>query len=161
MTPVRQPRVYDKAKYHYENENYPSDLPKEQALVHTGMFIAWLVENDLLSAEMKDDFRDVIADIKARRITGARAYAIMGSVFAGDMLTEEGRRFTAQYYDGDDYLADYVDLLAADERVPSVYHVKDTWDHYDLLRPRIDERYRTWKTRTARGAGKRKSPRRP
>ncbi|MBN8465403.1 hypothetical protein JYJ95_02695 [Corallococcus exiguus] len=34
--------AYDKAKWHYEGE-YPTGLSKQQAFVHTGMFIAWAI----------------------------------------------------------------------------------------------------------------------
>lgn len=38
--------IYDKAKYHYEGD-FPQELPMEQAFVHTGMFLGWVIDNNL------------------------------------------------------------------------------------------------------------------
>ena len=42
--------IYDKAKYHYEGD-FPQELPMEQAFVHTGMFLSWIIDNNLFSDE--------------------------------------------------------------------------------------------------------------
>jgi hypothetical protein len=65
-----EPYVYDKAKYHYGG-NYPEDLPEEQAFVHTGIFLGWVIDNDLYSDEFREDMEGYIAAFKARHITGA------------------------------------------------------------------------------------------
>ena len=50
--------VYDKAKWHYEHEDYPSELPDEQGGVYCGFAIAWFSANGLLSEDMIDDWDD-------------------------------------------------------------------------------------------------------
>ena len=47
-TAMKHPQVYDKAEYHYDGE-FPADLPIEQAFVHTGMFLGWIVYHHLYS----------------------------------------------------------------------------------------------------------------
>jgi hypothetical protein len=141
---VKAAKVYDKAKYHLESEDFPAGLPEEQAFVHTGLFWGWLMERDLLSQECLTDFADVVSRFKKREITGPRAYAIVGGVLADDMLSEEGRRFADAYFDFDtgDFLSDYHELLVSGLR--SDYDVQDTWENYDKLGQRIDERFAAW-----------------
>ena len=40
--------VYDKAKYH-SGGNFPEELDQFQSFVHTGMYVGWLIDNDLLN----------------------------------------------------------------------------------------------------------------
>ena len=42
---MADPFVYDKAKYHYSGD-YPPDLPDEQAFVHTGFYLAWIIDRN-------------------------------------------------------------------------------------------------------------------
>ncbi|MGH7457354.1 MAG: hypothetical protein ACRENG_38750, partial [bacterium] len=72
-------------------------------------------------------------------------YRAVGGVLSEDMLTAEGNAFTQQYFDFDNgqYLDDYDELLA--EHLPSFFHVAETWENYDILAKRIDERFTAWK----------------
>ena len=40
--------TYDKADWHYGGD-FPSDLKPEDGATHIGMFLAWIIENDLIS----------------------------------------------------------------------------------------------------------------
>lgn len=46
--PVDNNYVFDKAKYH-DNSIEQLGLDEEQAFVHTGLFFAWLINNELMS----------------------------------------------------------------------------------------------------------------
>ena len=61
----------------------------------------------------------------------------------------EGNAFSSFYFDfaQGQFLADYEELLGGG--LPSLYHVQDTWGHYDKLKKRIDQRYERWKKRSA------------
>lgn len=48
------PYVYDKAKYHYGGD-YPEGLPEEQAFVHTGMFLGWVIDHHLYDPDFWQD----------------------------------------------------------------------------------------------------------
>ncbi len=141
--------VFDKAKWHYEGD-YPADLDDNQAFVHTGLFLGWVIDAGLCSEEFAADFSEEIRRFKARRLTGPGVYRAADGVFADDMLSAVGLAFAQAYFDFETgkYLKDYEKLLAAD--LPSMYHVPDTWESYATLKPQIDKRYAAWKKRRVR-----------
>jgi hypothetical protein len=54
-------------------------------------------------------------------------------------LSEEGNRFALAYYEPGTYFKDYESTLA--KNLPSIYHVADNWENFDLLSKVIDLRY--------------------
>jgi hypothetical protein len=129
---------YDDASWHYEGD-YPEGLPPENGATHIGMFLAWLIERDLLSAELRRDAARDIAKVKKRTMTGARFLIdVCDEKLVDEDLSAEGNRFTKAYF-MKKYLDDYSDLF--DEEVESLYELEDTWDNYDRLKPVIDRRY--------------------
>jgi hypothetical protein len=143
---MRDPIVYDKAEYHYGGD-YPEDLTGEQAFVHTGMYLGWIIDHDLYSEEFASECPDLIKQFKAGQITGARVYEWWDGCLSDDMLNEEGNAFSQFYFDFEQgqFLADYDELLAGD--LPSLYHVEDSQENYDKLKARINQRYEAWKKR--------------
>lgn len=141
---MKGPHVYDKAKYHYDGD-YPDELPIEQAFVHTGMFLGWLIDRGLYSDEYWQDMQGYIASFKSREMTGARVYEVCDGALVDDMLSDEGNAFARAYFDFDEgaYINDYEQLLAED--LPTTYHVEDSWDNYEKLKEVIDRRYEEWK----------------
>ncbi len=146
---MAEPHVYDKAKYHYGGE-YPDDLPEEQAFIHTGMFLGWMLDHDLYDRDFWQDVAGYIASFKAREMTGAQVseHACDG-VLMDEMLNAEGNAFAQSYFDFErgKYLQDYDELLVGD--LPSTYHVEDTWDNYGVISKRISDRYAEWKRKEA------------
>lgn len=136
--------VFDKAKYHYEGK-FPEDLDEEQGFVHTGMFLGWIVDTGLYSEDFADDFKSEIRKFKATKLTGTGVYKSADGVFEEEMLNAEGLAFTTAYFDFEKgrYLKDYDQLLSG--KLPSMYHVQDTWENYDRLKPQIDKRFAAWK----------------
>jgi len=136
--------IYDKAKYHYEGE-FPDDLLDAQAFVHTGFFLGWLAENDLLAADIAQEFSSQIAAFKEKHLSGPRLYEVMGGVFDESMLTDEGNLFTKAYFDLEtgQYVGDYQQLLVSDR--PSFYHVEDDWANYATISACITRRYLAWR----------------
>jgi hypothetical protein len=145
---IQGPKVYDKAKYHY-NGDYPKELSRQQAFVHTGMFVGWLVEHDMIAK----DFLPETEGFKERKITGAEIYEAWDGCLVSEILTEEGNRFASDYFDFErgEYLNDYQEVLARD--LPSLYHVKNSWENYETIREKIDQRYAAWKKKQKRGVG--------
>ena len=135
--------VYDKAKYHFEGE-YPANLSRQQAFVHTGFFVGWLADHNLLSSDIITNFSEELRQFKERRITGPRLYEILGGVLDEGMLNQEGNRFAQFYFDFDKgrFVSDYLDLLASE--LPTFYHVSDTWSNYEQLAEKINERFHDW-----------------
>lgn len=137
--------VYDKAKWHY-NDDYPKTLLPFQAYVHTGMFVTWLIINNLLFYKIADEYQESIHLVKQGKMSGARFFEkhLDGSLSSND-LSEEGNAFARQYLNKDDnvYLTDYIDCLAGS--LPSEYHVQDSLENYKKIATIIDERYYKFK----------------
>jgi hypothetical protein len=147
----RRPFVYDKAKYHYDGD-FPEDLPDEQAFVHTGLYLGWIIDRDLYSDFFREEDGEAIARFKAREITGPDVYEAWDGCLIEDMLSDEGNAFSRHYFDFERgrYLRDYEELLCPG--LPSLFHVPNTWESYDHLKPRIDQRYAEWRGRRDRPA---------
>ena len=89
---MSDPIVYDKAKYHYDGD-FPTDLPYEQAFVHTGMFLGWLIDRGLVSGEFMEDTSELIEGFRARDVTGPEIYESWDGALVDDMLSAEGNAF--------------------------------------------------------------------
>jgi hypothetical protein len=142
------PQVYDKAKYHYDGD-FPKGLPHTQAFTHTGMFVGWLIEHDMIA----EDFLEETRGFRERKITGAQVYKAWDGCLTSDALTDEGNAFAKYYYDGADgqggpYFEDYAAALVGD--LPTLYHVEDTWPNYETIKQKIDQRYEEWKRKQKR-----------
>jgi hypothetical protein len=136
---MKKARVYDKAKYH-SGGNFPKDLKEYQAYVHTGMFVAWLIEHDMISAE----FAAETARFRSGELTGTQVYELWDGALVDDMLTDEGNRFAESYFDfqSGQFLKDYEEVFP---NAPTLYHVEDTRANYERIRDRINQRYEAWK----------------
>lgn len=135
--------VYDKAKWHYDGD-YPKELSIDQAFVHTGMYLGWIIDNQLYSTKFE---KEAVADIlkfKERKFTGTQVYMNWAGVLANDMLNKEGNEFSETYYE-EEYVYDYVEAVNAD--LPTLYHAQDTWENYELIKNRIDQAYKIWKSK--------------
>ena len=49
-----QKTIYDNAKSHFLG-NFPDSLPIEQAYVHIGMYLGWIIDLDLYSEYFEDE----------------------------------------------------------------------------------------------------------
>lgn len=141
--------VFDKAKWHSDGE-FPKGIPATQAFVHTGIYLGWVIDNGLTSAEFAADLQQEIQRFKARQLTGPGVYRAVDGVFSADMLSENGAAFTRHYFDfkKGKFLRDYEAMWV--DRFPSAYHVPDTWESYDAIKPVIDRRYQAWRRGQAR-----------
>ncbi|ADJ62392.1 hypothetical protein G5B88_04410 [Herbaspirillum seropedicae] len=138
-----EPFVYDKAKYHYGADDFPSSFPISQAYVHTGVFVGWLADMNFLH-ESSPDVSNAIAQFKRRELTGPQLYERLGDCLIDYMVTARGNSFARDYFELSTgrFIEDYRELLVKD--LGSEYAVKDTWQNYDLIKSRIDERYAAW-----------------
>ncbi len=139
--------AYDRADYDYSTEDQP--LPKGHAATHIGMFLAWAVMNGLENEYHRQHSQELLERLRRREITGRQFFeAACKEQFADKDLGVEGNAFAAHYYRDDAgqrgaYFADYKEVLAA--RLPSFWHVADTWANYDKLAPVITRRFEEWK----------------
>ncbi len=134
--------IYDKAKHHFLGE-FPTVLPIEQAYVHIGMFLGWMLENDLYSEIFEEDEAIQVIRFRNREMSCSILSAIWDGYLGEDLFNEEGNAFSISYYQSGKYHQDYLAALA--EGLPSIYHVEDSWDNYNKMAEIITERYNTWK----------------
>ncbi len=137
--------IYDKAKYHYGGD-FPKELDSFQAHIHTGMFITWLIDNNLLDNDFAENECSVqVEDIKQRKLTGSQFYeSFMDGTFTINEVSELGNVFALSYFDFKTglYLDDYSALVPDD--LPTLYHFEDTWDNYSKVKQVIDRRFMQW-----------------
>jgi hypothetical protein len=135
---------YDDASWH-SGGDFPSDLPAEAGATHIGMYLAWLLLQGMASEELAEDAEEDLQALRERSTTpGLFLLQCSDGKFVNDLISDEANTFTAVYYDLENgrYLEDYEERLGAE--VPSLYHVADTWENFDLLAPAITQRFTTW-----------------
>ena len=138
---------YDRADYDYSTEDQP--LPKGHAATHIGMFLAWAGLHRLLNDFHEQHSAELVARLRARQITGRQFFeAACKDQFAEKDLNVEGNAFAEHYYrdasgERGAYFADYKKTLAA--KLPSFWHVADSWENYEKIAPVITGRYEEWK----------------
>ena len=135
--------IYDNAKNHFLG-NFPKDLPIEQAYVHIGIYLGWVIDNELYSEFFEEEASTEIYRFKRRELACTILSEIWDGYLGHELFSEEGNLFTYYYYGGGIYHKDYEKELA--KVLPSIYHVKDTWENYDTIKERITKRYKEWKT---------------
>lgn len=143
-----EPIVFDKAKWHIDGD-FPKDLSSHQGYVHTGFFIGWLLKRDLFDELFKTENANGINQFLAHEITCVSFFEeYMDGIFSSENLTDDAVRFTKYYYglpSGEEdsrYINDLLDVLVLD--LPTIYHVKDTWDNFETIQRVINQNYETW-----------------
>ena len=133
--------------------DFPEELPPENGGTHIGMFLAWIILNCLQGQVHDDESVEALNAVRLKRMTGREfLFTACDGKFWGEDLSDEVKAFTAWYYSGRNgkgygkYILDYEQILAVGS--PTMYHVKDTWENYDLLVPTIALRYTEWKAET-------------
>jgi hypothetical protein len=133
----------DRADWHYGG-NYPPELPPENAGTHIGMYLAWIVLRGLGSKELVLHAADTYNWVRNREVTGRDLlFTKLDEKFFDELLSPEGLAFTRSYYETNGYANDYDRVLGAD--LPTLYHVRDTWENFDKLAPVLDERLAAWR----------------
>ena len=92
-----------------------------------------------------EDMAENVEALKARSTTpGAFFLETCDGKFTDEDLNEEGNAFTPTYFDFEkgSYLDDYCEILGAGT---DIYHVADSWENFDLLKPVVDKRFAEWK----------------
>jgi hypothetical protein len=133
----------DRADWHYGG-NYPPELPPENAGTHIGMYLAWIVLRGLGSKELVLHAADTYNWVRNREVTGRDLlFTKLDEKLFDELLSPEGLAFTRSYYETNGYANDYDRVLGAD--LPTLYHVRDTWENFDKLAPVLDERLAAWR----------------
>ncbi len=136
----------DNASWHYGGD-FPKGLPNEAGATHIGMFAAWALLSGLGDDESVEDLQEGISRLRSRKITpGQFIMEYCDEKFSSDNdLSVEACDFAEQYYTSEEaggFFSDYVETLGSD--APTVYHIADTWENFDKLKPILDQRYSDW-----------------
>jgi hypothetical protein len=135
--------IYDNAKNHFLG-NFPDSLPIDQAYIHIGIYLGWIIEQGLYSEYFEEEAETEIYRFKRRELSCAILSEIWDGYLGYELFSSEGNLFTYYYYGGGLYKKDYETTLC--QNLPSIYHVKDSWENYDLMSQKILQRYNEWKT---------------
>ena len=137
-----QKTIYDSAQHHFLG-NFPESLPIEQAYVHIGMYLGWVIDNNLYSEFFEDEAEIQMFRFRRRELSCTILSELWDGYLGYELFNKEGNMFSYYYYGGGLYRKDYEKVLAG--TLPSIYHVKDTWEAYDKMTEAIDKRYEEWK----------------
>ncbi len=138
---------YDDASWHYGGD-FPKDLPQSAGATHTGMFVAWAFLTGLAGDIFISDFPDEISKLRTRTMTPGRFFLdACDGKFTDEDLNDVGNSFAEAYFDFETgkYVADYDAALGGD--LPTLYHVRDSWENFDRLKPLLDQRFAEWRAK--------------
>ena len=133
----------DRIDWHSGSEGFPDNLPDKAGGTHIGMFLAWILINDLHGEVHRTDSIDAVNAVKSKLMTGAE-FLIKecdGKLWEDD-LNVSGIAFVKYYYETGKYYGDYINTLMCD--LPTQYHIIDNWENYDKLSIYIDKAYVRW-----------------
>lgn len=138
---------YDRIEWHSKGEGFPKKATPEDGGTHIGMFLTWIIQNDLIGKLYKKTSQESIDKVKTREMTG-RDFLIeeCDGRFYNEVLNNEGNEFVKYYYDDDNanenYSGDYAKVF---DEYDNVYDVENSWENYDKIKPIIEMRYQEWK----------------
>ena len=132
----------DRIDWH-QTEDFPENVPLENGGTHIGMYLNWIIENNLIGEIHLAESASLLENVKAKKITG-RDFLIKccdGKFWAED-LNEIGLKFTEDYYSSDKYFGDYANTLDSNQH--SIYEYENSWENYEKIRLVIDKRFKDW-----------------
>jgi hypothetical protein len=139
-------KLYDRIRRYETWEDWPKDLPATRARTYIGMFLCWAIGNNLLSEQRRAASADSVAAVRARKMTGGEFLAKeCKDEFWQDDLNDEGNGFAWDYY-SDFYPEDYDELFLRGGRLPTVFHLEDSWENFDKISALLDRRFAEWKS---------------
>lgn len=143
LSEVDESYVFDKASYHFDSIE-EAGFEDEQAYVHTGLYFAWIIKNNLYSDFLKSESEEVISQLMTETILPCELYMHWDGVLIGELLNKVGYNFSKDYFDFENgsYMTDYENLFCDD--TTSIFGIANTWDNYHLIAKVIDQRFIEW-----------------
>lgn len=132
----------DRIDWH-QTENFLENVPDENGGTHIGMYLNWIIDNNLICEKHLTESINALENVKARKITG-RDFLIeyCDRKFWTEDLNEIGLKFTVDYYSSDKYFDDYAETLDSGQQ--SIYEYENSWENYEKIKLVIDKRYNDW-----------------
>jgi hypothetical protein len=137
---------YDDVSWHCEDE---SPEAMQAAAAPIAMFVTWCILRGLASDLHLRDFGPLVERLRGRAASPAEHVLAMDGKFSSGDLNSEGNRFAAAYYAREEggYYDDYAEIERS-----ALGMAANSWQRFDQVAARIDERFREWrspkKTRT-------------
>lgn len=137
--------IYDRVDRHTGSGFFPEGVPHENAAIPGGLYLAWAVDNELMSDQFLDTSGEELAELGAGKVSGPELYRRWGGELNDELFNETGRSFAAWIlsFPPVKFWDDFEQTLAAD--LPSIYHVPDTRLSLERLRERLDARFQEWR----------------
>lgn len=147
--------AYDKAKYHFDADDFPEELPITQGGVHTAFFYRWMLEKGFAGEDLRKDGADLLSKINEEE----KDYSVLDLLFDfndGSLIDEdfnqEGAEFADAYYDDTarfskkygSYLQDYCNLDLAfleGAKEESYYYIHFSDQNYEKVKVLLNQRY--------------------
>lgn len=109
----------------------------ERNVEYLGVFVAWLVSNNLLGIELERSASSSISRLKIQDLSGPE---FLTTVLDGELkpehLNEAGRHFSEHYFVSGRYQSDYATCNIEGD---------NDWIHYDEVSPKITAAYQEYK----------------
>lgn len=135
----------DDASWHGGSDEFPPDVPEENAATHIGFFVAWAISRGHWNASGVAAAEHAVEAVKQGRMSG-RSFLLQecdGKLFSS-MLNDVGAKFANKYYPVH-YVNDYQELFA--KALESDYLVSDDPVNQDRIAALIDLRFTEWQAR--------------
>lgn len=138
--------TYDRIDWHSGN-NFPKELPLKNGGTHIGMFLTWIINNNLIGQLHIEKSQDSIEKVKNREMTGAQfLIKECDSKFWAEDLNDEGNRFAKFYYANENDYGQYIDdYSVVFNNYETLFHVEDNWENYKKIESVITKSYNNWK----------------
>jgi hypothetical protein len=129
--------TFDDASWHSGADDFPDDVPEQNAATHIGLFLTWAIDKGLFADPEVP--REAVDAVRLRAMGGRELLLDYcdGKLFSG-LLTEQGADFAKTSYDG--FLEDFRRLLC--QGLTSDYRVEDSAANHQIMAAALDERWR-------------------
>lgn len=136
--------LVDSVDWHTNDPNFPVDGSQLAAATHIGFFVAWALEENLLSEQFCRDWISEIKKMKSKIILPSSfVWCCMDGKLSGCDFNDIGRQFSIDCYaTPDGYLSQYEKW--AKENFGSAYSVPETWGNFEIVKLLIQEIFAHW-----------------
>ncbi len=126
-------------------DDFPCDLPAEAAATPMAMFLGWVIDNHKESHELIEVIGNEELEMFRRRELPLNSLILnTAEKLYDDYFNDEAKKFAKAYYEHL-YFDDYKKLL--DRPDESLYSMPASWEKYELVKKRIEQRYKEWKNK--------------
>ncbi len=135
--------IIDDARKHFRIGGFRGGMPLEQAYLHIGIFLGWIIENKLYSDFFAEEGETAIFRFNHRAITPIILGELWDGILAYEQLNPRAKAFAESYYATGQYLEDYQQELG--RGLGSIYEVEDTEFNYQRMYRILEKRFKSWK----------------